>query len=116
MALALVAVTAVLVVAGCGRRVYSDLRLTDGEFSIDERDKAVFRGSIENTGSTTYNSVFLVIDAYEGEEYVTRLEMGANLGIGQKLGPGQTTSVSKNFEDGGTRPNRFEIVRFYGVQ
>ena len=91
---------------GCGRKIYSDLELQNARFSVDERGKSNFSASIKNTGNASYNAVFLVVDAYANDEYVLRLESSARILAGQTLAPGQTTSVSRNFEDGGLKPNR----------
>ena len=83
---------------------------------MDERGKALFSGSVKNTGTRTYNAVYIVVDAFEGDQLALRVSTSADLFSGRKLEAGATTSFSKEFEDGGAKPNRYEIVRLYGVE
>jgi hypothetical protein len=106
----------VLAIAGCGRGIQSDLRIKEGHFNFDSGAKAKFVGTVENTGQNTYSGVFIVLDMYEGDQYAGRLKTTANLPGSVKLEPGKSTSFDKEFEDGGYRPNRYEVVRLYGVQ
>jgi hypothetical protein len=105
-----------LLLPGCGAKIQSDLQLENAKFSISEGGKAQFTGVVKNTGQNTYNSVFIVVDGYEGDEYAVRVSTSADLFSGRKLGPGESTGFSKDFEDGGSKPNRYELVRLYGTQ
>lgn len=102
------------IIGGCRSKIQSDLQLENARFSVDERAKAIFSGSVKNTGSQTYESVFIVVDAYENDRKEFTIETAADLLQGKKLGPGQSTSFSKEFEDGGVKPDRYEVVRLYG--
>lgn len=113
---AILGLLAPLLLAGCGPKIQSDLELQNAKFSVNEGGKALFSGSVKNTGNHTYNSVFIVVDGYEGDEYAVRVSTSADLFAGRKLGPGETTSFSKEFEDGGAKPNRYELVRLYGTE
>ncbi|RYG58707.1 hypothetical protein EON80_26655 [bacterium] len=114
--LAAMALLAPLLLAGCGGKIQSDLQLENAKFSVNEGGKAQFGGTVKNTGNTTYKSVFIVVDGYEGDEKVTTVSTSADLFSGRVLQPGGTTSFSKEFEDGGSKPNRYELVRLYGTQ
>jgi hypothetical protein len=105
-----------LILASCGPKIQSDLELQNAKFSVSEGGKAQFTGVVKNIGTTTYNSVFIVVDGYEGNEYAVRVSTSADLFSGRKLEPGQSTSFSKDFEDGGAKPNRYVLVRLYGTQ
>ena len=105
-----------LFVGGCRNKIYSDLKLENARFSVDERGKALFSGSVKNTGEATYEAVFIVVDAYEKDVNELRIETSADLLQGKKLGPGESTSFSKDFEDGGVKPDRYEVVRLYGIK
>ncbi len=102
--------------SGCGGKIQSDLQIENARFSVDERGKALFSGSVKNTGKETYESVFIVVDAYENDRKELTIETSADLLNGRKLGPGETTSFSKEFEDGGVKPDRHEVVRLYGFK
>lgn len=102
-----------LSLGGCGRGKQSDLVLENFQFNY-EGPKAKMYGTIRNTGSQTYKSVFLVADLYQGDEKVTQIRTNANLPGQITLAPGQTASCDTEFEDGGFKPNRVEIVRLYG--
>lgn len=104
-----------LAICGCGGKIQSDLQLENARFSIDERGKALFSGSVKNTGDANYESVFIVVDAYENDRKELTIETSADL-RDKKLGPGQSTSFSKEFEDGGVKPDRYEVVRLYGFK
>lgn len=105
----------VAILAGCGRGVQSDLKITD--FHVDSTGaRAKMNGTVENTGQNTYSAVFIVLDLYDGDQFAKRIETSANLFANTKLAPGGYTSFDKDFEDGGFRPNRYEVVRLYGVQ
>ena len=106
---------ALLGVSGCGGKIQSDLQLENARFSVNEGGKAQFTGSVKNVGSSTYKSVTIVVDGYEGDEYAVRITTTADLFGGRSLGPGESTSFSKKFEDGGLKPNRYEVVRLYGT-
>ena len=114
--IALIGLLAPLLLAGCGPKIQSDLELQNARFSVSEAGKAMFSGTVKNTGSYTYNSVFIVVDGYEGNEYAVRVSTSADLFAGRKLGPGETTGFSKEYEDGGRKPDRYELVRLYGTQ
>ncbi len=103
------------IIGGCGSKIQSDLQLENARFSTDERAKAIFSGSVKNTGNQTYETVFIVVDAYEKDQKELTIETSADL-RDKKLGPGDTTSFSKEFEDGGVKPDRYEIVRLYGIK
>ena len=103
----------VLTLSGCGRGKQSDLELESFRFNY-EGQKAVMYGTIRNTGSQTYKSVFLVADLYQGDEKATQIKTNANLSGQMTLAPGQTASCDAPFEDGGFKPNRVEVVRLYG--
>ena len=105
-----------LAIGGCRSKIQSDLQLENARFSVDERAKAMFSGSVVNTGKNTYESVFIVVDAYEKDVKELTIETSADLLQGRKLGPGESTSFSKEFEDGGVKPDRYEIVRLYGIK
>ena len=104
-----------LAIGGCRGKIQSDLQIENARFSVDERAKAIFSGSVKNTGDQTYESVFIVVDAYENDRKELTLSTSADL-RDKKLGPGETTSFSKDFEDGGVKPDRYEIVRLYGIK
>lgn len=104
------------IIGGCGGKIQSDLQLENARFSTDERAKAIFSGSVKNTGNQTYESVFIVVDAYEKDQKELTIETSADLMQGKKLGPGESTSFSKEFEDGGVKPDRYEVVRLYGIK
>ena len=103
-------------IGGCGSKIQSDLKIEDARFTVDERGKAKFSGTVVNTGEQTYESVFIVVDAYEKDVNELRIETAADLFQGKKLGPGQSTTFSKEFEDGGVKPDRHEVVRLYGFK
>lgn len=103
-------------IGGCRSKIQSDLQLENARFSVDERAKAVFAGSVKNIGNQTYESVFIVVDAYEKDRKELTIETSADLLQGRKLGPGESTSFSKEFEDGGVKPDRYEVVRLYGFK
>lgn len=103
-------------ISGCGGKVQSDLELQNAKFSVSEGGKAQFTGSVKNTGNRTYKTVTIVVDGFEGDERAVQVSTTADLFGGRKLEPGQSTSFSKNFEDGGSKPNRYEVVRLYGTQ
>ncbi len=105
-----------LTIGGCGNKIQGDLQLENASFSVDERGKARFSGSVKNTGEQIYESVFIVVDAYENDRKELTLETSADLLQGKKLGPGESTSFSKEFEDGGVKPDRYEVVRLYGFK
>ncbi len=102
-----------LLPAGCKRGVQADLQLEKPFFNY-EGPKAMFYVSVKNTGTRTYKSVYLVADLFQDEQKVTRVISGANLPGQSTLAPGQSASISGEFEDGGLKPNRTEIVRLYG--
>jgi hypothetical protein len=105
----------VAVLSGCGRGVQSDLKITN--FNVDSTGaRAKMTGTVENTGQNTYSAVFIVLDLYDGDQFAKRIETSANLFANTKFVPGQRTSFDKDFDDGGFRPNRYEVVRLYGVQ
>ena len=110
------AVLLLALVGGCGSKIQDDLQIENARFTVDERGKAKFSGSVRNTGEQTYESVFIVVDAYEKDVNELRIETSADLFAGKKLGPGETTSFSKEFEDGGVKPDRHEVVRLYGFK
>ncbi len=104
------------IIGGCSSKIQSDLELQNARFSVDERAKAIFSGSVKNTGDQTYESVFIVVDAYQNNSKEFTISTSADLTQGKKLGPGETTSFSKEFEDGGVKPDRYEVVRLYGFK
>jgi hypothetical protein len=114
--LAAMALALPLLVAGCGGKIQSDLQLENARFSVNEGGKAQFGGTVKNTGNHTYKSVFIVVDGYEGDEHAVRVSTSADLFSGNVLAPGGSTGFSKEFEDGGAKPNRYEVVRLYGLQ
>ena len=103
-------------ISGCSGKIQSDLQIENASFSVDERAKAKFAGTVKNTGNQTYDAVFIVVDAYAKDSKEFTLSTSADLMSGKKLGPGESTSFSKEFEDGGVKPDRYEIVRLYGVK
>ena len=105
-----------LLLAGCGAKIQSDLQLENARFSVNEGGKAMFSGSVKNTGSQTYKGVFIAVDGYEKDENVISISTSADLFQDKTLGPGQSTSFSKTFEDGGVKPDRYEVVRLYGLK
>ena len=105
-----------LSLSGCGGKVQSDLQVENARFSVNEGGKAMFSGSVKNVGQKTYNSIFIAVDGYEKDENVISVSTSADLFNGRKLGPGESTSFSKTFEDGGIKPDRYEITRLYGVK
>ena len=76
----------------------------------------MFSGSVKNTGDRTYGGVFIAVDGYEKDENVISISTSADLFNGKTLGPGQNTSFSKTFEDGGVKPDLYEVVWLYGVK
>ena len=111
-----VAAALLLGLGGCGGKVQSDLQLENARFSVNEGGKAMFSGSVKNRGSQTYKGVFIAVDGYEKDENVISISTSADLFGDKTLGPGQSTSFSKTFEDGGVKPDRYEVVRLYGVK
>ena len=103
-------------VGGCGNKIQSDLQLENARFSVNEGGKAQFSGSVKNTGQQTYKAVFIVVDGYENDNKEVSVATSADLFNGKRLGPGEKTSFSKTFEDGGSKPDRYEVVRLYGVK
>ena len=112
----LLSVVTLLALGGCGGKIQSDLQLQNARFSVNEGGKAQFSGSVTNTGTQTYKSVFIAVDGYEKDENVVSISTSADLFNGKTLGPGQSTSFSKTFEDGGAKPDRYEVVRLYGLK
>lgn len=112
----LLGLLASLLMAGCGSKIQSDLQLQGAKFSTTEGGKGLFSGSVKNTGNRTYKSVFIVVAGYEKDNYELQVSTTADLFAGRVLGPGATTSFSKEFEDGGSKPDRYEVVRLYGTQ
>lgn len=107
---------ALLTASGCGSKIQGDLQLENARFSVNEGGKAQFSGSVKNTGNQTYKAVFIAVDGYENDKKEVTISTSADLFNGNKLGPGQSTSFSKTFEDGGVKPDRYEVVRLYGVK
>lgn len=107
---------ALLAATGCGSKIQSDLQLENARFSVNEGGKAQFSGSVKNTGNQTYKSVFIVVDGYEKDQKEVTVSTSADLFNGRNLGPNESTSFSKTFEDGGAKPDRYEVVRLYGVK
>lgn len=105
-----------LLLAGCGSKIQSDLELQNAKFGTNENGKAIFSGSVKNTGNRTYKSVFIVVDGYEKDNRELQVSTSADLFGGRVLGPGESTSFSKEFEDGGSKPDRYELIRLYGTQ
>ena len=105
-----------LLFAGCGGKIQSDLELQNARFSVSEAGKAQFTGTVKNTGDRTYKAVTIVVDGYENDQNVVQISTTADLFSGRRLEPGATTSFSKNFEDGGSKPDRYEVVRLYGIE
>ena len=54
-----------LAMADCGSKIQSDLQIENAQFSVDERGKAKFSGSVKITGEQTYELIFIVVDAYQ---------------------------------------------------
>ena len=104
-----------LSLSGCGGKVQSDLQLENASFSVNEGGKAQFSGSVKNVGNQTYSGVFIAVDGYDKDDVIS-VSTSADLFNGKKLGPGESTSFSKTFEDGGVKPDRYELVRLYGVK
>lgn len=101
---------------GCRSKIQSDLVIENARFTVSEGGKSQFVGSVKNTGQNTYNSVFIVVDGYEGDTKAIRISTSADLFSGRKLGPGESTSFSKDYEDGGYKPTRYEVIRLYGTK
>lgn len=105
-----------IMLTGCRKGIQSDLKIVNANFGSEGGGKNRFYGTVENTGSKTYKSVFIVVDLYENEDYIKQLETSANLFGQNTLTPGRSVTFEKNFDDGGFKPNRYELVRLYGLQ
>ena len=98
--------------SGCGKGIQNDLEVSGTSF-IKVGSKWRFQGTVKNTGNRSYSAVFLGIDLYEGTEKFTEISTSANMVSGYKLEPGQSTSFSQDFDDGGFKPNDYKVVRLY---
>ena len=110
-----VAIGLALALGGCGHKVQSDLQLTDVVMGPGT-NKWTVKGRVKNTGDRTYNSVFIALDLYEGDRFYMQVRTSADLFGDHKLEPGQSTSFSQDFEDGGYKPDNFKVARLYAVQ
>ena len=93
-----------LAIGVCRGKIQSDLQLENERFSVDERAKAGLFWRGRNTGEQTYESVFIVVDAYAGDSKEFTIETSADLTQGKKLGPGESTSFPKSSRTAASNP------------
>ena len=104
-----------MTLGGCGHKVQSDLELNDVVMGPGT-NKWTVKGRVKNTGDRTYNTVFIALDLYEGDKFFKQVRTSADLFGDHKLEPGQSTSFSQDFEDGGYKPDNFKVARLYATQ